>query len=551
MRNGSSVVKAGRPDVDPGAGIDDQPAVLCGGMFDTTAAATQEGKSRRAGPEILVLAGVALLIGVATRFVTRSSLWLDEALTVNYASLPLTELSSALKHDGHPPLFYALLHGWMDLFGTSDVAVRALSGLFGLLTLPLIWILGRRKGGPILAWVAVAVVAVSPFAVRYSNETRMYALVMLLVTIGWLLIDDIVIRGKATILRFVAVALVGAALLYSHYWSLWLLSAVGLTSLWKIWRAPTKPERRPWIGIVLALVVSGILFVPWLPVMLFQSANTGTPWASPSRPTSALAWTLADNAGGRIGEQTLTAALFAIALVLGIFGVALNSTTTALDLRTRPTFRGAAWIASLTFLIGSATSYVTNSAYAGRYSSVIFPFMAVIVAAGITCFSARWVRFGVVAVFCALLSVSAVWNVTFERTQMPAFVPLIAENSTPGDIVVFCPDQLGPAGTRLLSPDLVFLSYPDSGDGRFVDWVGYRERNQQSDPDAFAATVLEQAGSSHTIFVIWSDSYKTFETKCSGVIDALATKRSAQLLLAEDGSTYFEHASLYRFVPTS
>ena len=520
-------------------------------MQETEVASAEEGPARRVHPEILILTGVAVTIGVVTRFVTRSSLWLDEALTVNIASLPLSDLTEALEHDGHPPLFYVLLHGWMNIFGTGDVAVRALSGVFGLLSLPLVWVIGRRKGGATLAWVAVAVVAVSPFAVRYSSETRMYALVILLVMIGWILIDDVIDRGRATTLRFVAIAVVGAALLYSHYWSLWLLAAIGVTSIWKLWRAPSKAYRRPWLGLVISLIASGLLFIPWLPVMLFQSANTGTPWAEPSRPTTALAWTLADNAGGRYGELTLIAALFAIALVLGVFGVALNSTTTALDLRTRPAFRGAAWIASLTFLIGCAISFVSNSAYAGRYSAVVFPFIILIAAAGVTCFAARWVRFGVIGVFCGFLSIGAVWNVSFERTQMSAFAPLLAESSKPGDIVVLCPDQLGPSATRVLSPDLVFISYPDSGDGRFVDWVGYGERNEQSDPDAFAGSVLERAGSEQTIFVIWNDSYKTFETKCSGLIDALASKRSAQLLLAEDGSNYFEHATLYRFAPTA
>jgi predicted membrane-bound mannosyltransferase len=101
----------------------------------------------------------------------------------------------------------------MDVFGSGDVAVRGLSGLFGIATLPLVWILGRRKGGTVLAWVAVAVVAVSPFAVRYSNETRMYSLVILLVVIGWLLIDDIVDRKKSTVGRFIGVRWCGTSLL--------------------------------------------------------------------------------------------------------------------------------------------------------------------------------------------------------------------------------------------------------------------------------------------------------------------------------------------------
>ena len=130
-------IAPGQPDTPPGAQTD-----------------------RDARPEIVVLAVVALAIGLFTRFVTRSSLWLDEALSVNIAQLPLGEMAEALKHDGHPPLYYALLHGWIDVFGSGDVAVRGLSGLFGIATLPLVWILGRRKGGTVLAWVAVAVVAV-------------------------------------------------------------------------------------------------------------------------------------------------------------------------------------------------------------------------------------------------------------------------------------------------------------------------------------------------------------------------------------------------------
>jgi len=379
-----------------------------------------------ARPELIGLALVAVAIGIVTRFVTRSSLWLDEALSVNLASLPLGELSEALKHDGHPPFYYVLLHGWIKLFGSGDVAVRSLSGLFGLATLPLVWILARRKGGPTLGWVAVAVVAVSPFAVRYSNETRMYSLVILLVVIGWLLVDDVTERGKATVWRFGALALVGTALLYTHYWSLWLLGALGITSIWKVWRSNDKTSRRPWIGLIVVLVISGVAFIPWLPVMLYQSANTGTPWAKASRPTSALSLVLADNGGGNYGEQALVGALFAIALVLGVLGYAIDRQTTALDLRTRPAFRGAAWIAALTFVIGCVVSFVSSSAFASRYSAVIFPFLALIAAAGCVCFASRWVRFGVVAVFCGFLAIGAFWNVIYNRTQLKSIADIVA-----------------------------------------------------------------------------------------------------------------------------
>jgi hypothetical protein len=513
---------------------------------DGLAAVSTENRAR---PEIIAIAVVAVALGIVTRFVTRSSLWLDEALSVNIASAPLGQLVEHLKHDGHPPFYYVLLHGWIGIFGSGDISVRGLSGFFGLLTLPLVWMVGKRKGGPTLGWIAVAVVAISPFAVRYSDEARMYSLVIFLVVIGWLLIDDVIDRGKATLPRFVGIAIVGSLLLSTHYWSLWLLVAVGLTSLWKIWKAPDRSARRPWIGLVLAIGVAGVSFVPWLPTMLYQSAHTGTPWAKASRPTAALALTLVDYGGGDYAEQFLGALLIAMALVLGIFGFAVDRRTTALDLRTRREFRGVAWIAFSTFFIGCAVSAVAHSAFASRYTAVIFPFIAVIVAAGICCFASRWIRFGVVATVCLVLSIGAVWNVVYNRTQLKEAAAIVSTTAKPDDIAVFCPDQLGPAGVRLMPSGLTLVSYPTYGNGQFVDWVDYAERNRASDPASFANRLLVEAGSTRTIYVVWSDSYKTFEGKCAGLVAALSAARTPQQLLGEDGDRYFEHASLTRFAP--
>src|SRR3954466_3923268 len=103
--------------------------------------------SARPNGYLVAAAVVAVAIGIALRFLTSSHLWLDEALTVNIAKLPLAKIPDALRHDGSPPLYYALLHFWMDVFGSGDLAVRALSGLFGVASFPLAWIAGRKLGG--------------------------------------------------------------------------------------------------------------------------------------------------------------------------------------------------------------------------------------------------------------------------------------------------------------------------------------------------------------------------------------------------------------------
>src|SRR3954451_14425400 len=86
-------------------------------------------------PRLVVAVVAVVVLGVVLRFLTMSHLWLDEALTVNIARLPLSRISDALRHDGSPPLYYLAMHVWTSVFGSGDVAVRALSATFSLATL--------------------------------------------------------------------------------------------------------------------------------------------------------------------------------------------------------------------------------------------------------------------------------------------------------------------------------------------------------------------------------------------------------------------------------
>ena len=107
-------------------------------------------------------------------------LWLDESQSVAIARLPLTghgtTLVEGLKQDGSPPLYYLLLHWWIELFGNGDRTVRALSFVLNLLCIPPLYWLGKRVIGKRAAWVAVLAFITSPFAAYYASETRMYSL---------------------------------------------------------------------------------------------------------------------------------------------------------------------------------------------------------------------------------------------------------------------------------------------------------------------------------------------------------------------------------------
>jgi hypothetical protein len=489
----------------------------------------------------LVIVGL-VVIGIAARFVTTSKLWLDEALTVNIAKLPVGDLLTALKHDGHPPLYYLLLHCWMDVFGQGDVAVRALSGLFGVAALPFAWIAGRRLAGATGARWALLVVALSPYCVRYSTETRMYSLVMLLVFAGYLLLTDTL--KDPTPLRLVGIALISGLLLLSHYWAFWLLAAVGLLLAWRWWRSPA--DRPAALRSIIAIAVGGVLFLPWVPSFLYQSQHTGTPWGKPFRPTAVVQVTLSDMAGGNnFSEATLGGLLILLFVLIALFTVRTTRRQMVLDMGTAPVVRREVGVTVLTVAIGCVVAYATSATFQSRYAAVLVPLVLVAVAVGITRVpgAAQVVAGGVFLVF-SLLGIG--WINYFERTQAPVVADAVAAHAKPGDVVVYCPDQLGPDYSREMPDGLVELAYPTLGSPERVDWVDYADRNAKADPFALANEVRRRAGG-HAVFVVWRAEYLTFGLQCERFLNQVGNGQPGQNLVTQDSGKYYEPANLTYF----
>lgn len=75
-----------------------------------------------------------------------------------------------------PPLYYALAWFWTQVTGTSEVGLRSLSALAGVLTIPVVYFIGRELRGNLTGLLAAALVAVNPMLLWYSQEARAYAL---------------------------------------------------------------------------------------------------------------------------------------------------------------------------------------------------------------------------------------------------------------------------------------------------------------------------------------------------------------------------------------
>jgi hypothetical protein len=219
---------------------------------------------------------LVFLGGAFLRFHTldRQSLWDDELSTIRTISSSAPQMIQRLEtYETHPPLYFIQLKIWRALHGRSLVRLRANSALWGSLSLGLMFLLGRRYGGEPLGLLAMALLAVSPFHLAYSQELRSYAMAISIALAAWLNLEGVISNERKGLPLQV---LLWTAQMYTHYWGIFVVLA---QMTYGLWRAPREDRMK----ILAAGGVAGVFFSLWLPV-LFQQMNVVDRlvfWASP------------------------------------------------------------------------------------------------------------------------------------------------------------------------------------------------------------------------------------------------------------------------------
>jgi hypothetical protein len=173
-----------------------------------------------------LLAGLVIL-AAALRFwrIGHQSFWLDEVFTVRLVNEDLGGMLKGVREtESTPHLFYSLAWLWEKLVGDGEAALRSLSALFGIATVPVAYLAARELFRPAAALTAAALVAVNPWLVWYSQEARAYALLVLLSTAALLFF----LRGDLA--RW---ALMSALAVLTHYFAAFLVAPMGLWLIWK------------------------------------------------------------------------------------------------------------------------------------------------------------------------------------------------------------------------------------------------------------------------------------------------------------------------------
>ena len=189
-------------------------------------------------------------------------LWFDEADLVERARLPLADLLAAFGRPGeNGPLYTLLLAAWLRVAGDGELAARLPSVLAGALAVPALALLGRALGGWRVGLLAAGLLAVSPYAVWYGQDAKMYALLTLLVPVSWWLLLLALRQNQRR--WWLAYAVVTLASFGIHV-SAVLVWASQIVVVLLHWRS-LGPARRPW------LVVTGLLLLPELLVGLWRA----------------------------------------------------------------------------------------------------------------------------------------------------------------------------------------------------------------------------------------------------------------------------------------
>lgn len=148
-----------------------------------------------------ILLGLITLFGLELRVaISNCPMWYDEghSILVAVQQFPFGIDNFLFTKDfQHTPFYFYFLHFWLKIFGTSEILLRFSSVIFGVATIPLIYIVAKKlyKNDKIVGIISAILVAVSPLMIYYSIEVRMYMMVTFLAVLSMNYLLDFDAKG--------------------------------------------------------------------------------------------------------------------------------------------------------------------------------------------------------------------------------------------------------------------------------------------------------------------------------------------------------------------
>jgi hypothetical protein len=317
---------------------------------------------------VVVVAALGALLYVAP--ISGSSLFIDEVFSWRVARGDVIPTWDAIRlWEVTPPLYYLLLHAYIDLTGSqSEVALRLPSAIAAVGLVFATWWLALALAGRRAAAIAAGLTAFSPLVFDYAQQVRAYVFVLLAVTIAAAAAVEWTRRPGRRLWPAISVLAAAVAILL-HYTAALVLVPIVVWTLMQ--RGLPRRDRAVYL---IACALPGLALVP---LLLFQAAQEHqSETAEYARVTVANLFAIVGTpfdgraTGGGLGRQ-----LGALAVVeaIALLAFAERFRTTA----GRGMLLGAA-VAPVGAVL--ALSIVAQPAALTRYTAVAAPFMLVAIA---------------------------------------------------------------------------------------------------------------------------------------------------------------------------
>ena len=341
--------------------------------------------------KVTVLLLFITLLATALRFyqLGTDSLWLDEIWNTVHAQKEVVSIPASLRESGaHPPLWHLLSHFTLYL-GQSEFILRFPAALIGILSIPLIYVVGRRLFGREVGLLASFLLTISPFHLQYSQEARMYTAMLLFSLFSLYFLWRALERSeKGLWIGFILSTLLN---IYNTYFAFLVLISEAVFALvvagTKSRPGKVKGVKRSfgsWFqaffsspqvrGLALSLIVVGLLYLPWLPVAKVnllerQSAREETSGANVAVSLSLILRLVADFS---LDDKGLPFLIFVGAFLMGFFDLILSS-------RWRELLLVILWVAPPLVIVALSGGV---RKFHSRYVFYVLPIYLILVAGG-------------------------------------------------------------------------------------------------------------------------------------------------------------------------
>jgi mannosyltransferase len=364
---------------------------------------------------------VALAAVLRVIFLGPRSFWNDEIVSVNLAAAPWQGFTFwVLRREANMALYYLALRQWVR-FGDGEAWVRLFSALLGIITVPMLFVLGRRLRGERFALIAALVAATNACAVQFSQDARSYSMLMLLAVLSYYFFLKIVEESSLGAVGMYVV--VSALSLYAHFFAALMICAQIISLLW------LPRAKVPWLRLAGACLVLAATAIP-IAIFVLRNDVGQLSWVKPTTISEVYRLFVFFAGASKVAAAVLSV------VSLGVCAFAISHFSTALRGRSDDSWK-IALVVNWAFLPPLLTVLLAlhRPLFVHRYLLISLPGYLLLLAVGLSLFKQKTFII-LMWVYCVLSAASIVQGYLRPLEDWRGVASYVLQNSAPGDTLL-------------------------------------------------------------------------------------------------------------------